>query len=311
MKKNLKLFAILGIASTSMLMSSCSNDEDYFLDVAPQKSKSQAINLNTAPYAVIDFESAVSELSGPTSYGENLYDNYSGTKYTQWEYTISGRKKFQCGINDLNGTKNYYNGGIAISNWNIMSNSGGETGDWWYSYKNQCSVYNTQSTDGTNSGAGHNGSDNFGVMFGYSDSYNSSYMSNPEFHFNSNNEYTVKKLYICNSSYSYGVMVNGNSFGIYGKAVSLEEAKGWFKVLAYGYDAAGNPTNGGNPVEKYICDYRTNANPVVPLKTTWEEWDLSALDAVNKVKFNFEGSDSGTYGLNSPAYLCIDDIHIY
>jgi len=310
MKKNLKLFAILGIAATSMFMSSCSNDEDYFLDVAPQ-SKSQTIGVKNVTYTVIDFEQAVSELAGSTSYGENLYANYSGTPYTEWNCKANGLNRFYCGINDLNGTKNYYNGGIAISNWNIMSNPSGETGDWWYSYLNQCSVYNTQSTDGTNSGAGHNGSNNFGVMFGYSDSYNSSYMSNPEFHFTPGAEVTVKKLYICNSSYSCGVMVNGNSFGIYGKAVSLEEAKGWFKVLAYGYDAAGNPTNEGNPVEKYICDYRTNANPVVPLKTTWEEWDLSALGAVNKVKFNFEGSDSGTYGLNSPAYLCIDNIHIY
>ena len=28
-------------------------------------------------------------------------------------------------------------------NWNIRSNQSGNTGDWWYSYLNQCSVYNT------------------------------------------------------------------------------------------------------------------------------------------------------------------------
>lgn len=146
-------------------MSSCSNDEDYFMDVATQQSKSQALNLKTAPYAVIDFENAGSKLAGPTSYGENLYSNYSGTKYTEYKCDAGRNNEFHCGINDLNGTKNYYNGGIAISNWNIMSNPSGETDDWWYSYLNQCSVYNTQSTDGTNSGAGHNDSDNFGVMF--------------------------------------------------------------------------------------------------------------------------------------------------
>jgi hypothetical protein len=31
---------------------------------------------------------------------------------------------------------------------------------------------------------------------------------------------------------------------------------------------------------------------------------------VQSVKFNFEGSDSGAYGLNTPAYICIDDITI-
>lgn len=303
MKRNFKLLAMLSVVATTAFMTSCSSEDDFLDNPSQSGSQTRAVT-----NYVIDFEDAGSAfLAGPTSYGENLY----GGGFQQWTHTVVRGKTFVCGINQMGGAYNYYNGGIAIANWNIMANPEGKTGDWWYSYLNQCSVYNTQSVSGSNAGAGNGGSNKFGVMYGYSDSFNASYMSNPEFYFDNKVQFTIEKMYICNSSYSYGVMVNGNKFGIYGEAVSLEKAKGWFKVLAYGYDANGNATNGGKPVEKYICDYRDSSDPKISLKTTWEEWNLSALGAVNKVKFNFEGSDSGAYGLNSPAYLCIDDIHIY
>lgn len=41
--------------------------------------------------------------------------------------------------------------------------------------------------------------------------------------------------------------------------------------------------------------------------TTWSYWPINA-EGVKTVKFNFTGSDTGDYGLNTPAYLCIDDI---
>ena len=46
-------------------------------------------------------------------------------------------------FNTVGGSTEYSSGGIALSNWNIRSNQSGNTGDWWYSYLNQCSVYNT------------------------------------------------------------------------------------------------------------------------------------------------------------------------
>lgn len=56
---------------------------------------------------------------------------------------------------------------------------------------------------------------------------------------------------------------------------------------------------------KVLADYRNgkNENPV----TTWTYWPINQA-GVGFVKFNFSGSDTGEYGLNTPAYLCIDDI---
>ena len=79
-------------------------------------------------------------------------------------------------------------------------------------------------------------------------------------------------------------------------------------MLAYGYDAAGNITV-GSPVELYLCDYRNGKKR--SLEKDWEDWNLSALGNVNRVVFNFEGSDAGEYGLNTPGYLALDNIEIY
>jgi len=311
MKKYLKISGMAVATAMMMFMVSCSEDsnEPWY----PSDADTRAIEVGD--YIVINFEDINSEyLAGTTSYGENLYNG----GYVDWEDMLDRENSFHMGLNYMNGGNYFYNGGIAISNWNIMANPDVYPQhpeqtiptDWWYSYENQCSVYNTANGDGYNQNAGYGGSQNFGVMYGYSDAFNAQWMSNPEFHFNDGKTFTVKKMYICNSSYSYGVMVYGNKFGKYGEAVSLEEAGGWFKILAYGYDADGNPTNNGKPVEKIICDY--SVTPSIALKTTWDEWDnLSDLGPVNKIKFNFQGSDSGDWGLNTPAYICIDDIYIY
>ena len=45
------------------------------------------------------------------------------------------------------------------------------------------------------------------------------------------------------------------------------------------------------------------------IRTGWNQLDLSGLgDSVCTVAINFEGSDSSAYGLNTPAYVAIDDI---
>ncbi|MEG0038449.1 MAG: DUF4465 domain-containing protein [Bacteroides sp.] len=310
MRKQFRFLAMFAVTSTALVVSSCSQEDDYLINDAIQHSQTRTHT--DGEYTVIDFENDPSILlAGPTSYGENLYAAYSDAKFTSWTSTLPRGKTCTFGLNSINGAFNFYNGGIAISNWNIMSNPAGKTGDWWYSYLNQCSVYNTASVDAANQGAGHGNSNNFGIMYGYSDDFNASYMANAQFYFSPGTQYIIQKMHICNSSYTYGVMKYGNQFGASGSAVSLEEAKGYFKVLAYGFDANGNATNGGRPVEKYLADYRIGTTPIIAISTQWIEWDLSALGAVNKVKFNFVGSDSGAYGLNTPAYLCIDDIYLH
>lgn len=43
---------------------------------------------------------------------------------------------------------------------------------------------------------------------------------------------------------------------------------------------------------------------------TWQTVDLSSLGEVNSLYFQMESSDSGSYGMNNPAYFCIDEFRV-
>lgn len=281
--KNLKVIIALGCAS--LMFGSCSDNEPE----APVRK-------------VIDFENTGILIGGPSPYGENLYANYDGPKFTKGIIPISedGDVSFEFGVNlsAWTGVYEFSGGGIALSQWNHRSNRHGDTADWWKSYLNQLSVYNLSSIDGANQGAGAGESNTFAIVYGDDDSAAS-------FKFNDGAECIIENMEVCPTAYIYGVITEGNPFGNHpGK--HFREVGGWFKVRAIGYDALGNEVGS---VEKYLCDYR-NSSTIIDIAQTWQSWTLSGLGKVNKVVFDFDGSDVGDYGLNTPSYLAIDNISV-
>ncbi|WP_252755788.1 DUF4465 domain-containing protein, partial [Phocaeicola vulgatus] len=94
---------------------------------------------------------------------------------------------------------------------------------------------------------------------------------------------------------------------------SLSAQKGWFKVVFVALDATGKPT--GKEVEYYLANFDSSKDAESGLanqiRTGWSQVDLSGLgDSVCTVAINFKGSDSSAYGLNTPAYVAIDDIDV-
>lgn len=43
---------------------------------------------------------------------------------------------------------------------------------------------------------------------------------------------------------------------------------------------------------------------------TWQTVDLTSLGEVNSIYFQMESSDSGNYGMNTPAYFCVDNFKV-
>lgn len=258
----------------------------------------------------LGFENSGIEHAGPTSYGANLYYGYTGKQFTEAEFAVSGTTALHIGVNKSVWTDeiDFYGGGIAVSSWNIRSNPADQTNNsWWYSYENQCSVYNVESVDGKNNGAGAAGSNSFLIAFGYCD--NNSMSECSRMYFTNKAEYPLRSVSLCNTSYTYGTMMNKNPYGSTPDK-NLKEAEGWFKVEFFGFDANGNPTNNGNPVEFYLADYRPLSATYTEAIDKWTACDLSALGKVNSVSINFKGSDTGAYGLNTPAYVCLDNLEV-
>jgi hypothetical protein len=58
----------------------------------------------------------------------------------------------------------------------------------------------------------------------------------------------------------------------------------------------------------FLADYRFTDNAKDYIANAWTRIDLSTFGYIKAVIFEMESSDSGTGGINNPAYLCIDNI---
>lgn len=306
MTKHFKLLSVCLCTLALPVFTACDDDDDDDALKPESPAWLGTVTFENEPNAA---------LAGPTSYGANLYSEFGTGQFVEGSAKVGkSNATIRFGLNSVGDYYNVptlYNGGMFLSQFNYRSNPADKSGDWWYSYENQCSVYNTDSQDGLNKGAGDDGSNTFAIVNGWCDpaTIANVYGQGGEiklggFKYGADVNVRIGELEVCNTSYVYGVITKGNAF-----SQSLASTNGWFKVQAYGYDADGRITNGGVPVEMYLCNYGAGI-PVIP-DDDWEDWDLSALGEVNRVVFNFVGSDTGEYGLNTPAYLAIDNIEIY
>jgi hypothetical protein len=104
----------------------------------------------------------------------------------------------------------------------------------------------------------------------------------------------VKGLWFTNSSYTANSILHGDSYS--GGAF---DATDWLKCTITGKTAQGTESS----VE---IDLAKDGDYV----KTWQYCDLTSLGKVVELSFAFTGSRTGEYGLNTPAYICIDDIEI-
>ncbi len=318
MKGNLRFLAGAFLLTATALFTGCNSDDDFLMNPQTDSVTPETrANFNDDGTTTITFDDFDETFMAVSPKAENYYTLYGYTAENQIREIYDPDFVF---VSDMNTVTNSYgaytefsSGAIALSKYNYRSDSAaGKTSgtNWWYTWENQCSVYNTASTDGANTGAGHSGS-NFAVVYGYSDFGNTEWMAKPEFYFDSPRKF--KGLWYCNTAYTYGVIINGNQFGTSGVATPLSNLKdsdgnniGYFQVNIECYDVDGNLIT---TVSKLLADYRYDKPTVSPV-TTWTYWDINVAD-VQSVKFNFEGSDvDPIYGLNTPAYLCIDDVTI-
>lgn len=102
---------------------------------------------------------------------------------------------------------------------------------------------------------------------------------------------------VTNTCYAYYTMRDGNSF-----STAFSEGD-WFTVTAHGVHADGTETTS----EFRLADC-TGSDKTGWFVTDWTVWDLSSLGEVTGIYFTFDGSDTGAWGLNTPAYFAIGDV---
>jgi len=106
-------------------------------------------------------------------------------------------------------------------------------------------------------------------------------------------EQVVSGAYVTNDTYAFYAMRDGDAF-----AKQFEEGD-WFTLTIEGKDSAGSSTG---TVDVSLADGTSIADD-------WTWVSLGSLGAVRSLEFTLSSSDTGDFGMNTPAYFCIDDLN--
>jgi len=190
-------------------------------------------------------------------------------------------------------------GFLASGDYVFTNNYNASWGSWsGFSVSSKTGTTASGYTEQYNSTVGHgyDGSANFAVV--YPNMYGVSEGQSEAIEHNDGEAFTATGFYTTLSAYTYNSIMNGDTFSG-GKFTTGD----WYKITAIGEKVDGTQ----NKVDFYLADYRSNNEADHYAVTDWSWVDLSSLGTVKKISFWITGSRTGTYGLNTPAYLCMDN----
>ncbi len=119
------------------------------------------------------------------------------------------------------------------------------------------------------------------------------------------NPVKLSGFYITNNTYTYLSMKFGDAFTKkFGGADDSDPD--YLKLIVTGADALGNVTDS---VEFFLADFTFENNKEDYILKNWEWVDLTSLDTVSEISLQLESTDVGDFGMNTPAYFCIDNFN--
>jgi hypothetical protein len=113
----------------------------------------------------------------------------------------------------------------------------------------------------------------------------------------------VSGFYITNGTYATLSMEQGDLFAKKFGGASGNDPD-WFKLTVRKWLGGAMPKDS---VEFYLADFRSANNVKDYIVKTWQWLDLSGLGNVDSLQFDLSSSDVGSFGMNTPAFFCMDD----
>jgi len=158
-------------------------------------------------------------------------------------------------------------------------------------YSNQYSAY---------AGSGANGSEKYGVFY----SVGMITFATPV---------QVDSMKLTNTTVAGLSMLNGDAYAKQFGSVNNADGEpdgtngaDYFRVLIYGLDQQSQKV--GDSIVFYLADFRSADDEEDYILNTWKNVDLTALGNVYGLTFEFESSDEGEFGINTPSYFALDNI---
>ncbi len=110
-------------------------------------------------------------------------------------------------------------------------------------------------------------------------------------------------MQLTNATYAYLSMQNGDAFAKKFGGIDGTDPD-WFLLQIHGF--SNNIASG--TIDFYLADFRFSDPAQDYMVNTWQNLDLSALGLVDSLSFTLSSSDNGSWGMNTPAYFCLDQI---
>lgn len=221
------------------------------------------------------------QYGGPMLYGDE--DDYYMNEEPYFWYD-QNNTELKHSFPEMYGYYCFWSGGHAISNYADTDIDG--TGDAFH----QLTIFGEQGS------AGHNGSANFAVHFGYIDPSSSFNMTQnlPALEFGDSEARIIDHMWVMPNNYALYCYTYGNGL------TSQLGDDDYVKITATGYGASDVETGKAEIVLAHGKEFIRE----------WTRWDLSALGKVLRVEFNILGSSDNGYGFSQPAYFAYDDVAV-
>jgi len=114
----------------------------------------------------------------------------------------------------------------------------------------------------------------------------------------------MEGMYVNNSTYAFLSMRDGDAFAKKFGGVSGNDPD-FFKLKIQKYL---NGSLGSAMVEFYLADFRFSDNSLDYIVDEWTYVDLTSLGNADSLLLSFESSDTGQFGINTPTYVCLDEL---
>lgn len=233
--------------------------------------------------SVVDFEGLQTNASGyyngNTSAGSPFRDNY----------TVLGT---QDNFGSTEYLQQWTSGGVAFQN--EFTPDFGSWSGWSWSNVQDATTPGFLNQYASFAGGGSGGSSTYAVGFG--DAY-----------FNLPTGAILQSLDLSNTTYAALSMRDGDAFAKkFGGDTGADPD--FFRVTLTGFADVNGQGNSIGATTIALADYTAPNQASDYILAGWLKVDLSALSGARSVKLSFSSSDTGPFGINTPAYVAIDNL---
>lgn len=200
-------------------------------------------------------------------------------------------------MNNSGDAGGFYAGDVFLPN--TYNEMWGSWGGWAISNRTDTTTEGYTNDGSAIAGAGYDGSANFAVTFASEGRSTLSLAGNAL-------GKIVEGFHVTNNTYAYLSMLNGDAFAKKFGGETGDDPDYLLLTVKKYY----NGELSADSVNFYLADYRFEDNSQDYIVEDWSFVDLSSLGEVDSLQFTMSSTDNGAFGMNTPAYFCVDNLTI-